>query len=280
MTLGRAIASYLCDLLRQSLAQRRIDTHPHLITSQVFFRCAQGYHSMEQYDKALHHLNRAIELYPRYVEAIANRGETYRLMERCDEALQDFNRVIELDPQYEWAIAHRGNTYCLMERCDEALQDFNRAIEINPKYEWAIAERGYTYFLMKRYNQALQDFNRAIELNLKYGWCKYLRALVYLALQQGESAKADLDAAIEIAQQKHTEKPDNYQNTFNLALYYLVAGNLSTAQELYQTTLEQTASQIKIREAIQDLKDLLRVFPENIHAQQVKALLEKKLKLH
>ncbi|MFN6559796.1 MAG: tetratricopeptide repeat protein [Nostoc sp. ChiSLP01] len=339
---------FMHDLLRQSLAQRRIDTHPHLISSQVFFRCAQGYRLMEQYDKALQNFDRAIELYPRYVVAIVNRGVTYCLMKRYEEALQDFNLVIELDLQNQWAIAHRGDTYYLMERYDEALQDFNCAIEINPKYKWAFVSRGETYRLMERYDQALQDFNRAIELNPKdywaiahrgetyrlmerydqalqdfdlaielgpkYDWAiahrgytyfrmerydqalqdfdcaieidpkddsyRYLRAVVYLALEQAESAEADLNIAIEIAQRKHTEKPDNYEKTLDLAIYHLVAGNVSTAQELYQTALEQTPSPSKIRNAIQYLKDLVRVFPENTYAQQVKALLEKKLKLH
>ncbi|MFN6518546.1 MAG: tetratricopeptide repeat protein [Nostoc sp. CreGUA01] len=238
------------------------------------------YRLMERYDQALHDYNHAIELNPKYDWTIAGRGETYRLMERYDQALQDFNRAIELDPKYDWAIAHRGITYHLMERYEDALQDFNRAIELNPKYDWAIAHRGYTYFLIERYEDALQDFNRAIELDSKDDSHRYLRAIVYLALQQANSAEADLNIAIEIAQQKHTEKPDNYENTFDLALYHLVAGNPSSAQELYQTALEQTHLQSKIRNAIQYLKDLLRVFPENIHAQQVKALLEKKLKLH
>ncbi|MEH2202719.1 MAG: tetratricopeptide repeat protein [Nostoc sp.] len=338
---------FMHDLLRQSLAQRRIDTHPHLISSQVFFRCAEGYCAMRQYDKALQNFDRAIELNPRYVAAISdrgftyhlmeryeealqdfdrtielypkyavgiasrgntccfmeryeealqdfnhaielypkyewairNRGMTYHLMERYEEALQDFHRAIELDPKDDWAIASRGYTYRLMERYEEAVQDLNRVIEINPKYDWAIARRGYTYCLMERYEEALQDFNRAIELDPKDDFHRYLRALIYLALQQAKSAEADLNIAIEIAQQEYTEKPDNCQNTFNLALYHLVAGNLSTAQELYQTALEQTTFQTKIRNAIQDLKDLLRVFPENTPAQQIKAVLERKLKL-
>ncbi|MBD2166449.1 tetratricopeptide repeat protein [Calothrix membranacea FACHB-236] len=238
------------------------------------------YRTMERYDEALQDFNRAIELNPKGEWPIAIRGETYRLMERYEEALQDFNRAIQLNSQNDWAIAHRGITYHLMERYDQALQDFNRAIELDSKDDWAIAHRGHTYFLTERYDQALQDFNRAIELDSKDDFHRYLRALVYLALQQADSAEADLNIAIEIAQQKHTEKPDNYENTFDLALYHLVAGNLSTAQELYQTTLEQNTVQTKFRDAIQNLKDLLRVFPENTPAQQMKAMLEKKLKFN
>ncbi|NET62454.1 MAG: hypothetical protein F6K47_42055 [Symploca sp. SIO2E6] len=144
-------------------------------------------------------------------------------------------------------------------------------IELNPKYDWAIANRGLTYRLMERYEDALQDFDCAIELNPKSDWRLYLRSFTYLILHQTDSAKADLNKAIQIAQNKHTEKPDNCRNTFNLALYHLVAGNLSTAQEFYQTAIQQGASQFQIREAIQDLTDLLRVFPENTAAQQIKA---------
>ncbi|NEP58029.1 MAG: hypothetical protein F6K31_13565, partial [Symploca sp. SIO2G7] len=90
---------------------------------------------------------------------------------------------------------------------------------------------------------------------------------------QTDSAKADFNKAIQIAQDKHTQKPDDCNNTFNLALYHLVAGNPSKAQELYQAALQQGASQFYIRDAIQDLTDLLRVFPENTAAQEIKATL-------
>jgi|GEM_PF-2275977 len=229
------------------------------------------YSLMERYEEALQDFNLAIELNPKYGWAIAERGYTYRLMERYEEALQDFNLAIKLDPKYDWAIAQRGIIYILMERYEEALQDFNRAIELNPKYGWAIAERGFTYMLMERYEEALQDFNRAIELNPRSDWYLYLRGFTYLILYQTDSAKADLNNAIQIAQNKQSKKPDDCQNTFNLALYHLVAGNLSTAQEFYQAALQQGASQFQIREAIRDLKDLLRVFPENTAAQEIKA---------
>ncbi|NER97975.1 MAG: hypothetical protein F6J86_29710 [Symploca sp. SIO1B1] len=194
-------------------------------------------------------------------------------MESYEEALQDFNRAIELNPRSDWAIANRGDIYRLMESYEEALQDFDIAIELNPKYDWAIANRCLTYILMGRYEEALQDINCAIELNPKNDWYLYLRGITYLILRQTDSAKADLNNAIQIAQDKHVKKPDNCQNTFNLALYHLVVGKPSKAQELYQAALQQGASQIDIREAIQELTDLLLVFPKNTAAQEIKATL-------
>jgi len=235
------------------------------------------YGLMERYEEAIQDFNHALELEPEYYGVVADRGFTYGLMERYEETLQDFNRALELNPRFDKLIAERGITYRWMERYKEALQDFNLALEINPKYEEAIASRGFTYILIERYERALQDFNRALELDPKYDWCLYIRGFTYLILHQVDSAKADLNNAIQIAQDKQSKKPDDCENTFTLALYHLVAGNLSTSQEFYQAALQQGTSQIDIRDAIQDLKDLLRVFPENVDAQEIKATLMDKL---
>ncbi|NES21088.1 MAG: tetratricopeptide repeat protein [Symploca sp. SIO3E6] len=275
LLLQRTGSSYrfLHDLLRQSLAQSRINSNPDLISPQVFFRCGESYVSMGQYNEALQQFNRAIELEPTYFEAIANRADTYRWMESYEEALQDLKLAIEINPRDDWAIDKRGIIYRLMGNYEDALQQFNRAIELNPRNEQAIANRANIYRLMGNYEDALQEFNRAIELDPRNDWCLYLRGLTYLILHQEDSAKADLNNAIQIAQDKQSQKPDDCQNTFNLALYNLVAGNLSTAQKLYQAALQQGYSQFYIRDAIQDLKYVLRVFPENIAAQEIMATL-------
>jgi tetratricopeptide (TPR) repeat protein len=130
---------------------------------------------------------------------------------------------------------------------------------------------------MERSEEAMQDFNRAIELDPKDDWSLYLRSLTSLVLYQADCASDDLVKAIQLSQQEQTKKPDNHRNTFNLAVYHLVAGNLLTALEFYQSALQQGATQTKIRDAIQDLKDLLQLFPNNTAAQQTKEMLEKKI---
>ncbi|WP_293334086.1 tetratricopeptide repeat protein [Microcoleus sp. CAWBG58] len=235
---------FMHDLLRQSLAQSRIDTHPSLISSPFLTRC----------------------------------GESYLLMEQYEEALQNFDRAIEIDPKHTWAIANRGLTYRLMERYEEALQDFDRAIELDHKYDSAIWHRGYIYLILGRYDRALKDLDRAIELDSKEDWYQYLRAITYLASNQSNAAKANLDIALRLAQQEYINKPANYVNIFNQALYHLVAGNLSTAREFYQIALEQNASPAYIRNALQDLEDLLKVLGDVPYAKQMIEELKQHLK--
>ncbi|NEQ67167.1 MAG: tetratricopeptide repeat protein [Symploca sp. SIO2D2] len=270
---NRGTAYMLMERYEEALQDfdRAIELNPK--SDEAIAQRGATYILMERYEKALQDFNQAIELNPKSDEVIANRGFTYILMACYEEALKDFNQAIELNPKYDWAIAQRGVTYQRMERYEEALKDFNRAIKIAPKSFEAIANRGVTYQLMELYEEALQDLNQAIEFNPKNDNCLYIRGFTYLILNQTDSAKADLNNAIQIAQNQYAKKPDNCQNKFNLALYHLVAGNLSTAQGLYQAALQQGTSQFLIREAIQNLTDLLRVFPENTVAQEIKATL-------
>ncbi|MEH2232090.1 MAG: tetratricopeptide repeat protein [Nostoc sp.] len=237
----------------------------------------ETYQSMKRYPEALEDFDRAIELNPKYDLAIALRGETYRLMERYPEALEDFDRAIELNPKYDLAIARRGLTYQSMKRYPEALEDFDRAIELNPKYDLAIASRGQTYLMLKLYNEALADFNHAIDLDSASNWKLYNRALAYLALNQADKARADLLFAIKLAKEDYEKDAKDWNNAFNLALYYLAAQYTQPAEQLYRYVLSQGASLERIHAAIQDLNDFLTVFPNHVQATSMRQLLQSSL---
>jgi tetratricopeptide (TPR) repeat protein len=237
----------------------------------------ETYRLMERYEEALKDFDQAIELNPKYDWAIANRGYTYRLMERYEEALKDFNCAIELNPKYDWAIAHRGKTYRSMKRYEEALKDFDCAIELNPKSQWAIALRGYAYLMLKRYNEALENLNCAINLKPDNDWYLYHRALAYQALNQVDKARIDLNNATKLAQQNYQKDAKDWRNTFNLALYYLIGGNVELSQRLYQYAVSSHAPLEHIREAIRDLEDFSSIFPEYIEAQSMRKFLQSSL---
>ncbi|NEU76252.1 tetratricopeptide repeat protein [Hassallia byssoidea VB512170] len=241
-------------------------------------RRGETYRLIKRYEEALKDYNQAIELNPKLDWAIARRGQTYLMLKRHEEALKDFDCAIELNRKLDWAIAHRGETYRLMKRYEEALKDFDSAIELNPKYDWAIARRGETYLILKRYNEALENFNCAINLKPDYDWYLYCRALAYQALNQVDKARVDLNKATKLAQQNYQKDAKDWRNTFNLALYYLIGGNIELSQRLYQYAVSSHAPLERIREAIRDLEDFSSIFPEYIEAQSMRKFLHSSLK--
>ncbi|MDB9525846.1 tetratricopeptide repeat protein [Oscillatoria sp. CS-180] len=238
------------------------------------------YQLMERYSEALADFDHAIELAPEYDWAIAQRGFTYRLIERYSEALADFDWAIQLDPEDKWVISKRGQTYRLIERYSEALADFDRAVELDPEYEWAIAQRSFTYLLMHRFEKALEECHRAIELGLNNDLIYCVQAIVYLALQKSDEAEAAIAKVIALAEEDYEKDSEDTDNIFGLAIFHLINKDLEQSQNFYQEAISKDPSSLKIREAIYDLKMLLKVLPGYPGAEEMQSYLNGVLDQH
>jgi tetratricopeptide (TPR) repeat protein len=148
--------------------------------------------------EALADLNQAVELDPVFLLAIASRGETLEAMGRHDEALADLNRAVQLDPGDAWAFTCRGRIYETLGCYTEALADYNRAIELEPASPDSWAARGDIYQQMDLYEQALTDYHRAVELNPADAFAVSSRGFIYQLMDRYEEALADSNRAVEL----------------------------------------------------------------------------------
>ena len=236
----------------------------------------EAYRMLGKYAEAMADLDRALELEPKSAFALASRGAAYRLLDRYAEAIADLDRALELDPKYAWALAHRGAAYRMLGKYAEAIADLDRTIELDPKDALAIGFRGEVLLQTGKYQDALVDFHRAIELKSDGDWWFYERGLTYLMTQQPELAQQDFAEAIRLAQAKYQEQPENWQNAFNLAIYHLAAGHEREAEQLYQSGAAANLPEHRLRAAINDLRDFLRLFPNHAQAQQELKMLQDK----
>ena len=81
-------------------------------------------------------------------------------------------------------------------------------------------------------------------------------------------AQTDLQSAIVLAQAKQAEDPTDWQNNFNLALYYLAAGRFDESCGLYDRASEESKEIIEM--AIRDLDDYLTLFPDRLQVREVR----------
>ncbi|HWZ18819.1 MAG TPA: tetratricopeptide repeat protein, partial [Ktedonobacteraceae bacterium] len=195
--------------------------------------------------------------------ALAYRGESYIQDEKLEKALDDFEEALKHISEDAWIFVNRGVTYGLMERYEEALADFDRAIALDEKNDLAIAIRGQTYQAMERYEEALADFDRAIALDKKNDWYRYRRAQVHMLIGQLKAFESDIRVAIELGQAELRSTPDDFQFGFNLALYYLAAGNVIETESKYTHFASSCSSLAQLQEAIDDLTDFLSIQPSN-----------------
>jgi tetratricopeptide (TPR) repeat protein len=83
-------------------------------------------------DHAITHLNKAIQLDPKFAEAYNQRAIAYFLKEQFDRSIQDCKRTVELMPSHFGAWAGMGHCHAHEGRCREALECYEQAIQINP----------------------------------------------------------------------------------------------------------------------------------------------------
>ncbi|HEX4796697.1 MAG TPA: tetratricopeptide repeat protein [Humisphaera sp.] len=126
-------------------------THPDPVVNQmaehamwsIWFRCGTSDANHElcrgtkalnrrEFDCAIKHFTRAIELDPTFAEAYNQRAITKFLCERYTEAMQDCLEAVERMPCHFGAWAGMGHCYAHEGQLAEAISCYQRALEINP----------------------------------------------------------------------------------------------------------------------------------------------------
>jgi hypothetical protein len=140
------------------------------------FQEALKFRGNNQPERALQSLNRAVELYPDYFQALAVRGDLLVLQRRLTEAGADFERALRANPLYGPAL--RGAGYCKLERREfkEAAAYLEQSITAQPEYPNAYLLLGIAYLELDRREQARAALIKALGFNTS----RELRAHIYL----------------------------------------------------------------------------------------------------
>ncbi len=242
-------------------------------------RRGEAYRLLGYYTAALADFSRALSLRPDDAWALASRGELYRAMGEYEKALADLDRALQLAPDDLWARTSRGVTLIHLGRPRDALKDLNVVLEKQPNDAWALAHRAEAYRRLKQLSNAIRDITKAIRLEPDEDWYLYVRALVYLSYSRRKLAKAhrDLNAAIELAAKRYEERPEDWANTLNLALYHLALGEEEKAEALYREALSNGATPYHIRAALDDVRTLAATISDLIQTERIQRMQRERL---
>lgn len=129
-----------------------------------------------QHDKALQSLARAVELFPEYFQALAERGDLLILSGKLAEAADDFARALKVNPRYGPAL--RGAGYCKLEQreFEESARYLEQATAARPDDANAYLLLGIAYLELDRREQAEGALLKALGFNTR----RELRAHIYL----------------------------------------------------------------------------------------------------
>ena len=138
---------------------------PELTPDMPEYHCREGsthYHKGE-YEKALECYQRALDIDPRYTNALHDMAITYKAMGRSDLAIEYYGEVIRNVPDYAQPYKARAELYQLMGRFDDAEEDWDSYVKHYGRYANSYAERGDYFMAMREYVFAAEDYATAIE---------------------------------------------------------------------------------------------------------------------
>ncbi len=121
-----------------------------------------------------------------------------RREKKYDESLKKLTRAIEIYPTYFQALAERGHLQITMGNLVGALTDFNRALALNPRYSPALRGAGMCKFRAGKYAEAILDLEHATDAEPDNAVNYYLMGIADVALDRREQGRAALQKALSL----------------------------------------------------------------------------------
>jgi Tfp pilus assembly protein PilF len=132
---------------------------------------------------------------PKEARKAFHQGVKYKKQEP-EKAEQSFSRAIELFPDYFQALAERGDLYIFQGKLDKAAADFDRALKINAHYGPALRGAGYCKLASRYFVQAIENFQQSISVEPDNAATYLLLGIASLELDRRVPAKQALQQAL------------------------------------------------------------------------------------
>jgi tetratricopeptide (TPR) repeat protein len=152
---------------------------------------------LQRHAEALEATEKAINIAPR-AAFYSNRGNIYLDLQQYDKALSDCDKAIQINPRFYDTYNNRGLAYAALQQHERAISDYTQVLQFNPKDAAAYNNLGNTYYSLQQYEKAILNYNKALEINPKTAIAYNNRGVTYKSLKQYEKAILDFTEVIRI----------------------------------------------------------------------------------
>lgn len=154
-----------------------------------------------KYSEAIKNYSLAINMLPKAVTFINNRGLLYLELDSVALAENDFNRVLSLEPKNVQARFHKILIQIRQNKLDDAKRDLDDLDVIAPKSDEYFEAQARWLQAKQKFSDAILAYSALLKKNKNIDW--YIcRAECYLAKKNYNSALEDIAVALE-------EEPEN-----------------------------------------------------------------------
>ena len=190
---------------------------------------------MGQYDQAIVHADKAIEMDPNNAKAFSSKAFALKKLKRYPEAEVAYKKTIELDPEDTKTIVNLGILYSDQAKYSEAISQLNLAVEKDPGMAKAHYMIGNAYNKQKNYTKSSAAFKAATEADPNYYLAHNALGVALIELGKYNDAIQSLQTAIAL-------RPNFGNAHYRLAKAYNAVGRHQEVIQAGELALEHSKS--------------------------------------
>lgn len=198
----------------------------------AWFNLGNVYYRAGQYEEAIEHFSKALELKPDYDLPVINMANAYRRLGKDEAALAGYEHYLTIDPKNAHVRYQIGEIYMDRGETARAEQNFRQALEINPREASARNALGVIAFTRGDRAAAEREVRAALEMKKDVRLAHYNLALFAEERNDLATAEAEYRKELEL-------HPNAYKAAFNLGRLYERLGNPTAQIAALKQSVEQ-----------------------------------------
>ena len=215
--------------------------------------------------KMIERLTRVTEQDPKVLDAWVMLGNEYFRKADFETAIKHYRKALELNPSYELAIVNLAGAYRSMGNYEAATLGYERYLERDPKNAWIRYQLGELYVDLGKLDQAEASFKQALSDDTRVASAR--NALGVIAINRGDYTRAeeyiraamkdkpdvrlahfnlaliaehrrDYQTAIQLYQREIDTQANSFKAAFNLGRLYEQLGNAQAQEAAFKQSIE------------------------------------------
>ncbi len=153
------------------------------------------------FSNAISEYQRAIKMYPYFIEAYNNMGEIYSIIGERDLAITAYSKALEIKKN-DKVLLNLGVEYYNSGQYDKALSYFNESLKQNINFHEANYYIGLTYYNLKDYVKSEKFLKKVVQKDHSHLKANYMLSYIYYEWKQYNLVLECLEAIKNIADDK------------------------------------------------------------------------------
>jgi len=138
--------------------------NPKVQLAESYYKCANAYEKLKNYNLALSNIDKAIELIPNDANFYNKRAVIYGNIGDYGKAIGDLNKAMWINPDFADTYNNRAGIYTLAGKYQDAVSDLETAIRLNSQSVDLYVNLGMLYLKLGKDEQAAKEFQVAARM--------------------------------------------------------------------------------------------------------------------